>query len=105
MLFDRNETNSFVTDAPLPEGRELAEKWLVLEHGDGETTNGHEIDRVERKGGASVIHLKRDHGMTFADGLATEALDTKSFGVAVTSVLTGSLSLFMCHGVKSSMFS
>ncbi|MHC4502081.1 MAG: PA14 domain-containing protein, partial [Planctomycetota bacterium] len=66
--------NCFVTDASLPEERALDGKWLILEHGDGETTNGHQIDRVERNGGACVIHLKRDHGMTFANGVATERL-------------------------------
>ena len=61
----------FVTSASLPPGQELHGAWMILTHADG-SRQGHEIDRIERDGDASRVHLVRDHGLRIEDGRTHE---------------------------------
>jgi hypothetical protein len=59
---DGAAADAFVTGAALPEGNELAGRWMIVTHGNG-STHGYEIRRVERHAGKSMILLGDDHGL------------------------------------------
>lgn len=63
--------NSFATDVELPEGTALRGRWLIVHHGDT-ADEGYEIERVERRDGTTVIHLRDDPGLRVVDGALEE---------------------------------
>ncbi len=67
-----DDTNAFVTPVALPVGEELRGSWMVVRHGGTTLANAYEIDRIERRGGATWIHLSYDHGLTIKGDEATE---------------------------------
>ncbi len=67
-----DSSDAFVTGAALPEGEALEGSWLVLAHGGGRVTHGHQIDRIERRDGETFIHLAHGHGLRVFGGAATE---------------------------------
>ena len=89
---DGAASNAFVTTADLPEGAALRGKWMVVTHGKvtarfsrplpkkpqgaagvyGKVTNAYQIDRVEKTGGKTWIHLTHDHGLRLEGNKATE---------------------------------
>jgi hypothetical protein len=56
------QSDSFVTTADLPDGRKLRGSWMVVTHPGGRT-HGYCIERVEKRGGKTCIHLSDDHGL------------------------------------------
>ena len=54
----------------MPAGVALHGAWIIVTHGNGHT-RGYEIDRVEKRGGQTVIVLTMDHGLRIK-GDATE---------------------------------
>ncbi len=57
-----DENNAFLTDAQLPTDIELAGETLIITHGDT-TAHGYTIDRVERAGDTTLIHVLDEPGL------------------------------------------
>ena len=63
---DCDENNAFVTASQLPEETDLSGEILIITHGDG-TAHGYTIDRVERSGGTTLIHVVDESGLEIAE--------------------------------------
>jgi hypothetical protein len=67
--------NAFTTSAVLPEGTAVRGRVLIVHHGGGSAQvaeEGYAIDRVERRGERTVIHLADDPGLRIRDGVTEE---------------------------------
>ena len=89
---DGANSDTFDTRADLPTGTVLRGKWLIVTHGRissrygrpmksdahgvegiyGKVTHAYEIDRVEKIGDLTRIHLTHDHGLRIKGDRATE---------------------------------
>ncbi|MCK4284302.1 MAG: heparinase II/III family protein [Candidatus Brocadiae bacterium] len=67
---DGAPSDAFVTSADLPAGRKLRGSWMIVTHPGGRT-HGYGIERVEKRGEKTWIHLSDDHGLRIA-GRRTE---------------------------------
>jgi len=70
--YDGADTDAFITDATLPEGKSLSGRWMIVTHRDPvkgtlPTMHAHQIVRIERRDGKTFIHLARDHGLKLTD--------------------------------------
>ncbi|MBI3923424.1 MAG: heparinase II/III family protein [Armatimonadetes bacterium] len=54
--------DALVTAATLASGNALSGQWIIVTHGNG-STHGYEVDRVEQRGGKSVLVLRDDPGL------------------------------------------
>jgi hypothetical protein len=67
--------NFFTTATPLPEGTTLRGRVLIVHHGGDSpqaADEGYAIDRVERRGEKTVVHLADDPGLRIRDGVTEE---------------------------------
>jgi len=60
------ENNAFVTDSQLPEETDLSGEILIITHGDG-TAHGYTIDRAERAGQTTLIHVLDEPGLEITE--------------------------------------
>jgi hypothetical protein len=67
---DGAPSDAFVTSADLPAGTRLRGSWMIVSHPGGRT-HGYGIERVERKGELTWVHLSDDHGLCIS-GRRTE---------------------------------
>ena len=61
-----DESNAFVTDAELPDAAALAGRTMIMIHGDT-TAHGYTIERVERVGDKTLIHVLDEPGLEIGE--------------------------------------
>jgi len=61
-----DESDAFVTEAELPDAGALAGRTMIIAHGDT-TAHGYTIERVERVGETTLIHVLDEPGLEIGD--------------------------------------
>lgn len=64
--------DALITAVDLPAGEALKGQWMIVSYANG-LTQGHEISRVEKREGKTVIVTADDHALRVKDGVTEEA--------------------------------
>jgi hypothetical protein len=71
------DEDAFVTEAHLPDDGTLDGFWMVVTHGDGKTTRGFEIQRIEHRNGRTLAILANDPGLQIEGDTTSEVYHPK----------------------------